>query len=423
VTVHETAEASTAPDPPAATGRRQWDWPALGALIGVTTVAVWLRLPLLTHLRLYTDDAWAAMPTRVGFGTALRMLVTAPGFYLAERTWIQLDPHSTVWAQLPALVLGLAAVLAVYVLIRVYRLPRWLGVTAALVVATGPVMVAYSTHVKEYSADFVLACALLALAEASRRSPESARLLRWLAVVSVAGFFISASTASVVAAVWCAVLIDGFADTRRRRRVLWAGGLSAGACAVIAAALLRHLPPSLHDFWLTRGFFPHGSSPIGMAADMRNVASSVLGGLGLWPGHMPPGALSNMATGPARTAVFLIAGFLMVAGLSCRRQALAPALVLLAAVLTWSIGLVPLGTGRTDVIVYPAILVLLALGARRVGTWLSDSPSIRPHRALPEGCRRPHAGYVVRRSSVQRPGIPGPLSSRRYGDAGAPDQY
>ena len=381
MTISQPRQAHAVAAPAATEGRRRTRlaprsrWPTIAtiaALVAITAFGLWLRLPGLTRLTLYTDDAWAAMGAHVGLGTAIHMGVTAPGYYLAERSWILLAPGSTVWAQLPALALGLAAVPAAYALVRSYRLPRWLGLAAAVVVATGPVTVAYSAHVKEYNADFVLACGLLILAEAARRNRASTRLPAWLALLSVASFFVSTSLATVIAAVWAALLIDGIADRERRRRVLALGATAAGACGLIAFLLLRGLPPSLHEFWLEWGFFPHGSTPSAFAADLRNVGSSVLGGLGLWPGRIPPGILADMAVGPARTAVFLVASGLVLAGLTTGRRAIAPALVLVASALAWSVSIVPLGTGRTDVTMYPPLLLLMALGAHRVVTLIGS---------------------------------------------------
>jgi len=341
----------------------------LGLLV---VLATWLRAGGLTHLGLYTDDAWAALDARVGLGTALRMGVTAPGYTLAERSWILLHPQSSTWAQLPALVLGVAAVVAAYTLVRTYGLARWLGLAAALVVTVSPVAIEYATRVKEYSADFVLAVALLILAERSRRDRQSGALLAGLAGFSLAAFFVSASTVVVVAGVWTALLVDAALDGPRRRLVLIWGGAAAAGCAVVAAVFLRRLPPALHDFWRTMGFFPTASSAGNLAVDLRNVATSVLGGLGIWPGPSPA-YLSNMAVGPLRTAVFVMAAALVVAGLWAGRRALAPVLVLAWALVAWSLSIVPLGTGRTDTVLYPALLLLMALGAGQL------TPRLRGH--------------------------------------------
>jgi hypothetical protein len=336
----------------------------LGLLVAL---AAWLRSGGLTRLGLYTDDAWAALDSRVGLPTALRMGVTAPGYALAERTWILLQPRSTPWAQLPAMILGVAAVVAAYALVRAYGLPRWLGLAAALVVTVSPVAIEYATRIKEYSADFVLACALLILAERSRRDRQAVSLLVGLAGLSLVAFFVSASTAVVVAGVWTALLVDAAADPARRHHVLTWGAAAAASCALVAAVFLRHLPPALHGFWRGMGFFPQASSVGQLTSEMRDVATSLLAGLGIWPGPAPV-FLSNMAVGLLRTTVFLVAAALVVAGLSAGRRTLAPALVLVWALVAWSLSVVPLGDGRTDVVLYPALLALLALGAARVAS-------------------------------------------------------
>jgi hypothetical protein len=51
-----------------------------------------MRVQGLTTLGFYRDDAWAAMSSRVGIGTAWHMWVTAPGFYFLERSFIDCIP-------------------------------------------------------------------------------------------------------------------------------------------------------------------------------------------------------------------------------------------------------------------------------------------------------------------------------------------
>ena len=168
-----------------------------------------------SNLDLWFDDAWAAMPARVGLSAAIHMVLTAPGYGLAMRSWIRLDPVTTWWAQLPAFVLGLLAIPAVYALIRWLRNPRWVALGAAVVITVSPLAVQYATRVKEYPFDLLAACALLALAERARRAPSSRRLAA-LAAASVAALFISAGTVPVVAGAWLA-LVAALAGNRALR--------------------------------------------------------------------------------------------------------------------------------------------------------------------------------------------------------------
>ena len=76
-------------------------------LVGAGTA---MRVQGLTTLGFYRDDAWAALSSRVGIGTAWHMWLAAPGFYFLERSFIELHPQSTWWAQLPELAAGIAAI-------------------------------------------------------------------------------------------------------------------------------------------------------------------------------------------------------------------------------------------------------------------------------------------------------------------------
>ena len=111
----------------------------LGAVV---LVGVWLRLSGVTSHGLWRDDAWVAMTSRVSMGTALRMGATAPGFTLIERSWVLLDPGSSAWAQLLPLALGVAGIVAMFLLARYVGLSRWLALATAAFVALSPVAIA-----------------------------------------------------------------------------------------------------------------------------------------------------------------------------------------------------------------------------------------------------------------------------------------
>ena len=97
---------------------------------------------------------------------------SAPGSFFVQRTFTDLTPGTTAWQQLPAFVAGVACIPVMYALVRFFRLGRLVALAAALVVSLSPICVTYSTRVKEYQADFLLACLVLAVAEAARRRAE-----------------------------------------------------------------------------------------------------------------------------------------------------------------------------------------------------------------------------------------------------------
>jgi len=336
---------------------------ALSSLVAIGTVA---RMHGFTGLDVWFDDAWAAAPARVGLSSAVHMFLTAPGYGLALRSWIRLDPATTWFAQLPAFVLGLTAIPAMFALLRFFRSPRWVAVSGAAIVAVGPLLVQYSARLKEYPFDFLAACVVLWLAERVRRTPSSGALGA-LALSSVAVFFVSAGTVPVLVGAWLALCVAVPADRAARKRLIVALLGVALGCATVWAALLRHLPHVLTANWRRRGFLVDYGS---LGALERSI-TLVFGGFVHAALAVPvPVTFFNTAPGFHSAGVALLG--IMVLGVaagypiasSISRSAAVPSLgaglTLLAAVALAFLDRVPLGDGRTDEVLYPALLVGLA---------------------------------------------------------------
>jgi hypothetical protein len=347
------AETETASDAPATERRRRLG--AAGALVVITGFGVFLRAHGFSGLGLWRDDAWVALSAKVGLGSAWHMWVTAPGAYLIDRTVLVLSPGTTTWAQLPAFVAGVAAIPAVYFLLRWFRLSRPAGLFAAGAICVVPFCVAYSTRVKEYELDILLACLVLALGEWARRT-SGRRPLGALALASVMSFFCSASLAPVIAGVWLALVLFTWRDrvSAPCRRVLAAAAVAAGACGLVALTFYTHISPNTRLLW-PGAFIRHSS------------AGAFLSSLGWTTWHL---FAFPLGLGPlsAPLRVVLIVGWfaVMMAGLNRDRAMVAPALILAAAYLTSAANLDPLGTGRTDQYLYPALLLLTAAGVSRL---------------------------------------------------------
>ena len=325
---------------------------ALVVLVGAGTA---MRTQGLTSLGFYRDDAWAAMSSRVGLGTAWHMWVTAPGFYFVERLFIDLHPQATWWAQIPALVAGVAAIPAIYFLARHFGFRRVVGLVLALFVCVSPICIVYSTRVKEYSTAFLVTCAVLWAAETARRRPDRRRVLV-LAAVSVLAFVVSASLGPVIAGVWIAAGITALSEPERRRAVIVSGASVLAACVVVAAIFYSHISPSLTKFW-NGSYIAHGSP----------AAFLSTGRVALW------GLYANLLHLTALTSASQAALLVLLLGLSVlgayRNAAmLGPACILVVALGASVARVTPLGTGRTDEYLYPALLLLLASGAVRLGT-------------------------------------------------------
>lgn len=353
--------------------------PHRGWLVGLallTAYGAWLRASGLTHLGWFRDDAWVALGARTGPRTALEMGATAPGFALALRSWLQAaDPATTWWGQLPVLVVAIAATPAVYATCRTLRLGPAPSLAGAAVVAVSPVAVGWSVHLKPYPVDLLIACAVLVLVERIR--VEGARRdLALLAGTSVLGFALSASVLPAIVGGWTALVASAlWCRSGRGSALAWAGA-TAAALGGVYLVLFHRL-----SSWLTRtwhDYFVDLSSP-GEALDTTlTAAGRLVGGvLGMsWVDHgaLALALLVAMAVGAATTG----------------RRSWAALASVGAAVAAAAAQRSPIGTGRIDEVIYPALIVtgLLAVqaGVEAVDRrWVRAAPSVKARAAAVAG--------------------------------------
>jgi len=341
----------------------------LVALAVVTTFGACLRAHGLSGLGLWRDDAWVALSAHVGIGEAWRMWFTAPGSDFIDRTVLVLSPGTTTWAQMPSFVAGVAAIPAVYALARCFRFGRLAGLLVATAIATAPLCVDYSTRVKEYELDILLSCAVLAAGELARRQ-QGRRQLAVLAVASVASFLCSASLAAVIAGVWIALAVH----TWRGRRLAWprpvvaAFVATACGCAAVGLAFYTEISPAEDRFWEVQGAFVAHQS-------VGSLFSSL--GSGVW--HLLAYAVGlGSLTEPVRVVLVTLWLVLVAIGLSKNRSMLAPALAVVVAVLASAAHVEPLGTGRSDQYLYPALLLLTLAGVSRMYAAVARDVTRRP---------------------------------------------
>jgi hypothetical protein len=319
----------------------------LFVLVGAGTA---MRVQGLTTLGFYRDDAWAAMSSRVGIGTAWHMWVTAPGFYFVERSFIDLYPGSTWWAQLPELAAGVAAIPATYFLARHFGFRRVAGLALACVVSVSPICIVYSTRVKEYSTVFLVSVAVLWAAETTRRQPDRSRLMV-LTALSVAAFAVSASLGPVIAGVWIALALCALKTHQRLRAVIVSGAATAALCGVVAAVFYHALSPALTRYW-SGNYISLGS---GFYVTARRSLSSLYANLLHLTGIAPTGQL----------VLVVVVLVLSVLGAFRNAAMLGPACAAVVALGLSVAQRAPLGTGRTDEYLYPVLLLLLASGVVR----------------------------------------------------------
>jgi hypothetical protein len=338
------------------------EWWLLGAIVVIGAVA---RAGGFSTGTLYRDDAWVALTTRVPLGTAARMVVTTPGFVLAERAWIGWFGHNLVLEQLPTFLASVAGIAVVG------RLARWWGLSApASLVAAGLVAVAnadvvYATRVKPYAFDLLAACLVLWLAESIRRDGAGREL--WLAVASVCICAFSLTPVPLVIGVWVALGVDALVRKRLSMRLVASAVVTAAGLAALWLAVKGGVSPRLRSSW--DGHYLVVSSAHAFAHSARTIVDGLVAGIGV---TTPSLGLHGLG-GIDRVAILAFG----VLGLIAWRRQLLPLAAVLSAVVLSIPSIVPLGTGRTDAYLYPALAMLVAEGAavtwRAIARWLAPA--------------------------------------------------
>ena len=349
------ADEDEGPEPVPAETATAWPPERLAAMVALGAVVLlgaYLRVQNLSQGGLERDDAWVALTAHVRLANALRMGATAPGFTMVERTWILLDPGSGKWAQMLPLAISVVGIVAMYALVRYVGLHRVWALIGAFMIAVSPIALEESTHVKQYGTDIVLCCVLLALYEGTRRR-DTTRQLVVTALASFIALGISASILPVLVGVWLALLLTALRDRNRLIRVSVAGAAAAVLCLPILILFVRHVSSALHRYWTVHyAFITHQS----LAAVQHTGWRAAL-------------ALTNDLVGlhgPALTVATWVLIGLAVVGLTRGGPALAAALTIAVAVLAAADGRIPIGTGRTDEVLFPAIILLALFGAQRL---------------------------------------------------------
>ncbi len=335
-------------------------------LIAATMVAALIRRANgFTSHSLFFDDAWAALPSHVGAGTALQMSVSTPLWTMVERWWILLNPHSTSWSQFPPYVCGALGSVLVFPLLRRFGASRWAAAIGTSLLAVSPMITTYSTRVKPYTAEMLLAIGLYFLADRARRD----RHIRSLAIFSLAGvasFAVSFALFSTVAALWLVMAWQVRRDTSSRLRVLSGGIITAVLLGAVAAPYVVNRPPSLGDNWVNRGYM------FGYDSLHRFVHNVIQIFAGFTHAFINYGFSSRFAAGVNYPAVWGVAIVTLIItalvvwrvrhlDLALRRAVAPVAWVVPVSFLAAVLDAFPFGDGRTDIVFYPALLVVLVL--------------------------------------------------------------
>jgi mannosyltransferase len=312
------------------------------ALLGILALAALLRFATLGVQSLWSDEAFTWTIASKPFGAAMAQVAgtesTPPLYYALAWVWEHLFGSSEVALRsLPAL-FGVAAVGVVYA-IGAELAGRRVGLAAALLAATSPLLVWYSQEARAYSL-------LVLLAALSFLFLVRGRVLAWgvVAALAVATHYFAVFLVAGEAA-WL------LARSRPRRRVLAAAALPAAVAAALVPLAL-HQGDSVPRPWT--GLFS-------LRQQTSQAAQQLLVGL-TWTDFTHRVAVPLLAL-LALAAVAL----LLRRGAEAERRAAVPvALVAGSALLApVAIGLVADNyvAARNVLAALPLLLVLVALGA------------------------------------------------------------
>jgi hypothetical protein len=324
-------------------------------VVALGAFAALLRVGEIGQSSLWLDDAWTALAHKADSLHELRLGgLTAPGFAALFKAWSAVVGFSTTKAQILSFILGSATPPAVYAVLVRRGVGRVAAATGAFLLAVSTVHIVYSTRVKQYTLDALVVVVFLAAAWWLLERRDDRR--RWVVLAGVsivAALLSSAAIVFVVSGLAVAALALWRAEGWRALRVAVApGALVTVFLAGWWALVLRPANnPKLHDYFAKR-YVTLDEGPRTAYSEAVRAVKRVINEAIVLPGRLAL-ALALIAALVAlwrRPAV----GFLLLVPLGL-------ALVLAA------LEVVPLGTGRTDIYLYPALAMLVAAALDEAG--------------------------------------------------------
>jgi len=326
------------------------------AVSGLVLGAAALRLGPLGPSSLWFDDAWVGLAVRAAtpFEVALTGL-TSPGFAFLLATVAAPFGTSTLAAQLLPFAAGVAAPFAGWWLARSLGLGRGPALLVGTLLVVSPVLVTYSTRVKPYSIEALLALGILALGFSTLARPSSRRRWAVLAGLCIVATVVSSVLALVGAAALAAGLLQYFQGTSEDTAasagppLVASGAVTAFWAGWYLLWLRPRITQDLREFWAAHYLVTDQGSGA-FVLSLHDVTA----GFALSLSGLPPALVLIALAGGAVAAV---------------RRGLPAALLLFGplsgAVVLAGWGLAPLGGGRTDAYLLPgaALAIGLALTA------------------------------------------------------------
>jgi Dolichyl-phosphate-mannose-protein mannosyltransferase len=345
----DNAARATPVEPTAGNGRRtDGRVTRIDAIVALVLVAAafWLRHRQLGPPSLWVDDAWPALVIKTGWSSIAKVGLTAPGYAVLLKTWLHVTGFSETKAQSLAFAAGIAAPALLWLLCVARGLGRSAAAVAASVLLTAPAHVVYSARIKQYTLDSVLVIIVVALSWRLLDHPGDPA--RWAALV--AGAALATATSSTVVPVVAGAFLTAFLATwrndrpRMRPAVIGVGVYGLFALTWWAVVLRPRLGSALRDYWAA--FYLSTRSPQAFASGLLIFGQRLSYGFTRLPS--------------AVILILLLAAAVVVvrARFDLGVLFLAP---LVVAIVLATLHVAPIGTGRTDVYLYPVLSLVLAV--------------------------------------------------------------
>jgi hypothetical protein len=322
-------------------------WLDVAAVVAFAALAGFLRSPPLGQSSLWLDDAWAALAYKTdGLRELGSVALTSPGFAALLKGWLAVVGFSSTKAQLLPFLIGTATPPVLYGALRRRRISASGAAAGALLLTFSEFHIVYSSRVKQYTLDALVTVALVVAFWRLVEEPTERRWWWTAAAVAVVGVLLSTPTVTIAAsglvAAWAVIAV-------RRWFTLHAVAATAAVGAFFAAwfalVVIPAVNPALREFF-AGSYIDLSDGASTALADAFDAISAVV------EGAVPlPQALAL-----ALAAVALVVTL-------WRRPAIGLVLALpfAFAVVAAALERAPLGTGRTDIYLYPLLAVAVAV--------------------------------------------------------------
>jgi hypothetical protein len=305
-----------------------------------------LRSRELAPPALWNDDAWVALISRHPWRDIWFTSATSVGFRAVIGVWIAIFGDAPVVAQIIPFTCGLASIPIIYWLSRRLGMQRGPALFAAGLVAGSPILVTYSTRVKQYTGDALGSMVIAASVTWLIENPRESR--RWWVFTLVStGAAVFSGQLMLVAVPAALVALAGSWHAWRdcARAAVPALSILVAACTLwYWAVLLPRIEREPVAYWATYYLV--------VDEGVRPAVRSL--GLGL----------SRLVAGAIGSGTFHLVGasVLAMAALAWR-PALTVALLLpvLATIAVAAAGRAPIGA-RTDAYLVPLVALVMAAG-------------------------------------------------------------